>query len=100
MTAISSNHYSVDQQVQDALDYLQTTAPNAYDDVVSDFPEVGKISYSGSWFDTEAMGVDVEWSMWLIERIEATDLVIWEEGEPWAMDALDIYHQKMEDSEQ
>lgn len=100
MTAISSNHFSVDQQVQDALDYLQTVAPKAYDDVVSDFPEVGNISYSGSWFDTDAMGVDVEWSMWLIDRIEATDLVIWEEGEPWAMDVLDIYHQKMEDSEQ
>ena len=94
MTAISSNHYSVDQQVKDALDFLQTETPKVYDALVSDFPEVTNIRYSGSWFDTEAMGVDLEWSSWLIDRIESTGLVIWEEGEPWAVDperTLPIY---------
>jgi hypothetical protein len=94
MTAISSNHYSHDQQVQDALDYLQTNHLPQYEALVADFPEVTNIRYVGSWFDVEGMQVDPEWSSWVADAIETTGLVIWEEGEPWAVDwsaSLPIY---------
>ena len=80
---ISSNHYSVDQQVQDALDFLDLQYPHYLEEILRDFPEIQNIEWDGSWFDTEAMGVDIEWSSWLIDAIEATGVIIWEEGEPY-----------------
>lgn len=85
-TALSSNHLSVDQQVADVMNYLDSNHPTVYEKIVVEFPEwVNGLSWNGSWFDTATMGVDVEWGSWLTDAIEATGLVIWEEGEPWAM---------------
>lgn len=85
---ISSGHFSVDGQAMDALRYLQANAPEAYAEVLKSFPEIDRISFEnmGSHFDTDTMGVDVEWGSWLVDAIEATDAVYWEDGEPWAVD--------------
>lgn len=85
-TAISSNHFSVDQQVEDAMTWLRDFRPGHYQTILGDFPEWEDRVFNGSWLDTEAMGVDPDWSSWLIDAIEATGLVTWWEGEPWAGD--------------
>lgn len=86
MAAISSNQYSVDLQAVDALKYIEDNHSEAYSKLLEEFPEIPKITFTGhgSWMDTEAMGVDQEWSSWLIDAIELTGLVIWEEGEPFS----------------
>jgi hypothetical protein len=86
MSAISSNHYSVDCQAIDAMGYLEREHPDDYAKVLADFPEYPDHKMSGSSFDTEAMGVDIEWSSWLVDAIEATGKVHWEEGEPWSVE--------------
>jgi hypothetical protein len=80
---ISSNHFSVDQQMNDALDYLRVFHTDVFCEIRKHFPDTFK--WEGSWLDTDAMGVDQEYSSWLIDAIEATDLIYWEEGEPWAV---------------
>lgn len=82
MHTISSNHLSQDQQVSDALDWMRVTHPTAYAAVRRHFPET--LQWSGSWIDTDAMGVDCEWSSWLCDAIEETGLVLWIDGEPFA----------------
>jgi hypothetical protein len=84
---ISSNHYSHDLQLQDAMGYLEREHPGTYRGLLTEFPEWADRVWSGSWLDTDAMAVDVEWSSWLTDAVEATGLVMWEEGEPWT-DAL------------
>lgn len=83
MGTISSNGFSHDQQVVDAMKHLELLHPDAYDEVTQQFDEWFDHSMSGAHFDTEAMGVDDEWSSWLTDAIEATGFVRWEEGEPW-----------------
>jgi hypothetical protein len=85
MQALSHNGFSVDLQSSDALDYLRNEHPLAALQVLAGFPEWFRVEWEGSWFDTEAMGVDPEWGCWLADAIEATGLVYWEEGEPWAV---------------
>lgn len=89
MGTISSNHFSTDQQALDVLDYLKHNYPEDYAAVVADFPEAKTAELGGTsaWFDTDAMGVDFEWGCWLIDRLEETGRVIWEEGEPWEVEA-------------
>jgi len=81
---VSANHVSTDGQVVHALDYLRTDHPEAYCAVRRHFPETFHMTYDGSWFDTDKMGVDPEFGSWLVEAIEATGFVQWDEGEPWA----------------
>lgn len=83
-TTISSNGFSVDQQAADAMSYLERQHPEAWDKVIAQFPEYIDHTFCGSWFDTEEMRVDVEWGSWLVDAIEGTGYVFWEEGEPWA----------------
>jgi len=78
---VSSNHVSLDQQAKDALDWLRLYRPDAYVEVRKHFPE--NIIFSGSWFDTERMEVDPEWGSWLVDAIEETGVIFWEDGEPW-----------------
>ena len=66
--AVSSNGFSVDQQIFDA---------------VKKFPEITNVQWSGSSVDWEAMYVDQEWSMWLLEEIEQSSDIQWIEGEPY-----------------
>lgn len=83
---ISSNHFSVDAQAADAMDWLEEHDPDNYAAVVAVMPEWPRRVWGdfGTHFDTEAMGVDPEWGSWLIDAIEATGSVFWEEGEPVA----------------
>ena len=81
---ISSNGYSTDQQVVDALDYLRINHPAEYSDVRRRFPENIILPDDSAWFDTDEMGVDIEWSSWLADAIEDTGLVTWDDGEPYA----------------
>lgn len=85
-STISSNHFSHDTQVADAWSYLRGEMPeDDFDLLIAQFPEMENIVWSGSWFDTEAMGVDPEFSSWVCDAIEETGLVIWDEGEPWSV---------------
>lgn len=83
-TAISHNGFSVDLQAIDAMDWLRHFASGAYASVVAQFPEYIDHQLDGAWFDTETMRVDPEWGSWLVDAIESTGYVYWEEGEPWA----------------
>ena len=85
MTAISNNGFSVDMQAQDALNFLEDFHPEAHREVLAALPEAGCLLFDGSWFDTDAMGVDIEFGSWLVDAIEATGKVLWEEGEPFAI---------------
>jgi hypothetical protein len=82
---ISSNQFSHDTQVQDALDYLRISHPGEYCEVVREFPD--NLIFEGASVDTEAMGVDCEYVSWLTDRIESTGRVYWVEGEPFASEA-------------
>lgn len=92
-TSLSSNRFSVDDQAIDAMRWLYDEHRDAWDDIVSELPEFmangGVLLMEGSWFDTEAMGVDPEWGSWLVDAIENTGLVRWEEGEPWVCANVD-----------
>lgn len=83
-TAISNNKFSVDDQAIDAVRHLEVNHPKVHADLKGRFPELDTYTMSGSWFDTEAMGVDAEWGSWLVDAIEETGLVRWEDGEPWS----------------
>lgn len=87
MGTLSSNQLSTDLQADDVLGWLRINHPDAARIVDAQFPEPRK--WSGSWLDTEEMGVDVEYGSWLIDAIEATGLVTWRDGEPWAADSFD-----------
>ena len=83
ITPISSNALSTDLQSLDALNFLEVEHPEAFDQIVAEFPEVCNMILGGSWFDVEAMGVDPEWGSWIADAIENTGFVWWDEGEPW-----------------
>ena len=75
---VSSSGASHDMQVSDALDALDEADQRA---VRKSFPE--RLIFDGAWLDTEAMGVDPEWSSWLTDEIESTGSIQWIEGEPY-----------------
>lgn len=83
---ISSGHYSLDTQLVDAVSYLESTHPALYTKFLEATPEWERRTMGeghSSWFDTDAMGVDVEWSSWCVDWIEANTPIYWEDGEPW-----------------
>lgn len=88
MGALSSDHFSVDAQVEDAMFYLEHNHPDEFARIVEKFPEwnTRTMGEHSSWFDTESMGVEPDWSSWLVDAIEDTGLVLWEEGEPWLIE--------------
>ena len=75
---VSSSGASHDMQVSDALDALSEADQRA---VRRAFPE--RLIFDGAWLDTEAMGVDPEWSSWLTDEIENTGAIQWIDGEPY-----------------
>lgn len=88
MIPISSAGASHDQQVSDALTYLETHDHDpyraAYRRVVAAHPEAATPTWSGSWWDTDAMDADVGLSAWVTDALEDTGAVTWREGEPYA----------------
>ncbi len=83
-TALSACGASHDEQVIDALGYLRMAHYDVYAELIGRFPQAKRPIWDGAWFDTEAMGVDDEWSPWLTHTIEDTGLVRWLDGEPFA----------------
>ena len=91
MIVLSSNAFSVDDQTADVLSYLSSAPLNADESdkyagtmarFVAEFPEYNSLTWSGSWVDTEASGVDPEYMSWVRDWIEANTDVTWFEGEP------------------
>jgi hypothetical protein len=80
MYAVSSNHFSVDQQIADAIDALPDDDRALFN---AEFPEWDNLVWSGSWVDTDASGVDVEYTSWVADWLESRTGIFWEEGEPW-----------------
>ena len=80
MGAISNNHFSLDQQIVDAVDIFSETEREKFNEA---FPEWNSLTWSGSWVDTEASGVDVEYTSWVCDWIENNTDIYWEDGEPW-----------------
>jgi hypothetical protein len=83
--SVSSNHFSHDQQVMDALDYLRFHMTQTFEEIRVNFPEIDNVVWSGSWFDCAAMNVDPEYTSWLADAIVETGFIYWEEGEPWSV---------------
>lgn len=81
MDSISSGHYSVDTQMQDALDFLRLNHVEVYCEIRKNFSET--FIWEGSWLDTEAMDVDPDYGSWLIDAIEDTGIIQWIDGEPY-----------------
>lgn len=93
MICISSNRWSHDQQVEDAVDYLRSgnvtlldATPESFD---REFPEWGDLVWSGSWVDAEESGVDPDYMSWVTDWIEEHTLISWHEGEPVIFEAYD-----------
>lgn len=83
MNTISSNHWSTDIQVCDAMAWLRLNHPVEYSALASEFEHV-TLPGTSCWFADAYPDLDPEYGSWLIDAIEATGLVWWEEGEPWA----------------
>lgn len=86
MYAVSSNHYSVDQQIEDAVSSLTEPERAAFVDA---YPEWPNLVWSGSWIDAETSCVDPEFMSWVADWIEGNTTIFWENGEPWRMEDED-----------
>lgn len=84
MMASGASH---DQQVREALDCLESHHPQVYASIAAKFPEVDNWKWENSasraWIDTDAMGVDPEFTSWLADELESTDVVEWRDGDLW-----------------
>lgn len=91
MKALSSNSYSHDDQVADVVSFLSQhddTGLQALmqDKFLAEFPEYNRLTWSGSWVDHEASGVDPDYMSWVTDWLEEHTPVTWDEGEPWMAD--------------
>lgn len=85
-SSLSSGHFSTDTQLEDAVGFLEDSDHDLYVKFLDEFPEWTTRTMGegiSSWFDTDAMGVDIEWSNWCIDWLEANTGIYWEDGEPW-----------------
>lgn len=84
---VSSNGFSFDTQVSDALSFLQTEWPSEYAGIVGQFPEIPDLIWSGSWVDADESGVDRDYMSWLADALEQTGRIMWYDGEPYGRPA-------------
>lgn len=92
MIALSSNHFSVDDQIADVISYLSLSdiyIRTMEDEFTSEFPEYNSLVWSGSWVDTEASGVDADYMSWVADWLEAHTPVMWSDGEPYLIEEDD-----------
>ena len=89
--ALSSNQWSVDLQALDAMNWLYSNHREKWDEIIAKFDDFESVierqfdlDPNWAWIDTEELGLAPDYMAWIIEAIEATDLVWWEDGEPWA----------------
>lgn len=87
MRMMMSSGASHDQQVKEALDCLLNEHPQLHLKIQEQFPELendGWIWQPGeAWLDTEAMGVDHEFTSWLADALEELDVIEWRDGDLW-----------------
>jgi hypothetical protein len=83
--ALSSGHFSADTQLADVVQSLTEDERARFD---TQFPEWDQLQWDdhGSWIDTEASGVDVEYTSWAIDWIEDNTSIRWDDGEPYRFD--------------
>jgi len=83
--ALSNNGWSADDQMADVVSWLSHDVGfrDVSDRFEAEFPEYNSLVWGGSHVDTEASGVDPEYTSWVIDWIEDNTPVFWEDGEPW-----------------
>lgn len=87
--SISSNHFSHDQQVQDAVSWLKDG--EYYLDFHLEFPAFSGLVWRGAWVDTEVSNVDPDYMSWVTDWLEAHTPIYWEDGEPWIFEEERAY---------
>jgi hypothetical protein len=89
MIALSSGHFSVDDQIADVVSFLSNDeiyAPIMEGFFNSRFPEYNSLEWAGAWVDTAASGVDIDYMSWVADWITDNTPVIWENGEPYMLE--------------
>lgn len=91
--SISSNHWSHDTQVRDAVDWLHLNRPAEHAEFLNVFNVWPMVQMEGSHFQWLAVPftkdeghmieVDPEFGSWCCEWIEDNTPIFWEDGEPW-----------------
>lgn len=92
MIPLSSGSFSVDQQLEDVVAWLDAERPDDHARFLEEFPEWEQRRWQGphsGHFDTTTMGVDEEWSSWAIDWVENHTDVTWEDGEPYLVELTD-----------
>lgn len=79
--ALSDNHFSADDQTRDAIDRGLT--PDQRASFSAEFPEWDTLQWEGSWVDTDASGVDPEYTSWVRDWLESHTAIQWDDGEPY-----------------
>lgn len=89
-SAISTNQWSPDLQILDAMNWLHANHRDEWDQIIAEFPDFEtlinrqrELDDNWTWLDTDTLGVDADYMTWILEAVEATGLVTWEDGEPW-----------------
>jgi hypothetical protein len=101
MQFLSSNSFSVHQQIADAVDFLRLELPETFAEFTKEFPEFDSLVWPtfSSWVDTEASGVDVEYMFWVSEWLENHTPVVWWDGEPVLWEQSDTDEMEALDNE-
>lgn len=77
--SLSSNHFSHEGQLTDALNWLQTNNPLQFKLFLAEFPEWESVANGPDMLED----LDPEWPMWATDWLEASTAIYWEDGEPW-----------------
>lgn len=95
MRALSSNAFSVDDQIADVISFLSLNddqsfrgEPSLFE---SEFPEYNSLVWSGAWVDWTSSDVDPDYMNWVAEWIESNTDVTWIDGAPYLMEEDDDY---------
>lgn len=84
-TTVSSNGFSHDLQVMDALNWMETEHNDEWETLVRRLPEVTRLVWEGSWVDTDATRCDPDFMSWVADALEDTGFIEWEDGEPYGI---------------
>ena len=84
---LSSNAFSTDQQACDVVAWLRLNHPEQYVEIAKKF-HVLFIPSNASHFEEEQFeyGWNPDYGSWLVDAIEETGLVLWIDGEPFALE--------------
>ena len=88
MIFVSSNGFSHDQQVDDALTYLSMCHSEEYKKLRTQFTGVYD-DVGGFWYAEDGDMEDPEYGSWLCDAIENTGIITWWGGEPVVLEEGD-----------